>query len=216
MNIFFLDTDEFQFPEGQRSLIIKTAGLAEKEIRELLPSLASHLNLTVISSKHVIPETGEAATTPNASWIQLSINPWDERGVEKIVEAQLRSTLFHEAHHAARVAKQPWGNDLVTNAIAEGLATVFERDFTGSRPLWGDYDKDLAADWSKELLAADSETANHDHYFFYHPDGRRWIAYRVGTYIVDQAIARNTDITSASLVDEPADKILDLAGLKRV
>ena len=214
MNIYFLDSDAYQFDDSTRSLVRSIAEDTEQELRVLLPQLESRIHLVIMPSKDVIPETGESATTLTPFSIQMRVNPWDERGVEQIMKNKLRSTLFHEAHHAARATQQPWRYNLTANAITEGLATAFERDNGGPVPPWGEYDTATIRSWTEELLALDSATTNHQQYFFNHPDGRRWIAYRVGTYIVDQAIMRNEGLTAASLVVESPDAILKLAGLE--
>ncbi|MGH8532580.1 MAG: hypothetical protein ACREV1_07595 [Gammaproteobacteria bacterium] len=51
----------------------------------------------------------------------------------------------------------------------------------------------------------------HD-WMFQHPDDRRWIGYRAGTYIADQAIAAS-DRSAAELVLTPTDEILKIAGV---
>jgi hypothetical protein len=43
-----------------------------------------------------------------------------------------------------------------------------------------------------------------------HPDGRRWIGYRAGTFIADQAIAASGR-TAAQLATMPTDEVLALA-----
>jgi hypothetical protein len=45
---------------------------------------------------------------------------------------------------------------------------------------------------------------------FQHPDGRRWIAYKVGTYLVDRAIAASGK-SSAELVLTPTREVLEMA-----
>ena len=97
----------------------------------------------------------------------------------------------------------------------EGLATVFERG-AGWSPPYGQYPEDEIEAWADELFAQPV-----DHTFnqwkFQHPDGRRWISYRVGTWVVDQAVTRSGR-SAADLVWEPTRAIVELAGLdyKRV
>ena len=51
-----------------------------------------------------------------------------------------------------------------------------------------------------------------DQWMFRHPDGRRWIGYRAGTYIADRAIAAS-GLSAAQLVLVPTDEILEMAGV---
>jgi uncharacterized protein YjaZ len=94
--------------------------------------------------------------------------------------------------------------------VSEGLATAFERDFVGRTPPWGDYGEEVRA-WVSELLKLPPSAPYH-HWMFQHPDGRRWIGYRAGTYIADQAIARSGR-SAAQLVLTPTNEILAVAGV---
>ena len=52
-------------------------------------------------------------------------------------------------------------------------------------------------------------------WMFQHPDGRRWIGYRAGTYIADQAIAASK-LSAIELAATPTDEILQRAGMQAV
>ena len=210
INIHFLDIDEYQFKQSERALVTKILNESEPNVRKLLPSLANRLNVTVYPTQNVIPETGETGRTPNKSYIQWAVDPWDERGIEAIIRKELRKTFYHEANHAARMQKVAWHGTIIADAIFEGLGTAFERDYAKSLSPWGDYDEAAIASWTDELLALNSKLENRQQWFFDHPDGRRWIAYKVGTYVVDQAI-KHSDETSATMVNLPAGEILKLA-----
>jgi hypothetical protein len=58
--------------------------------------------------------------------------------------------LFHELHHLVR-SQANVDRDVVGDAIREGMATAFERDFAGAQPPWGQYPNDVDA-WTRELL----------------------------------------------------------------
>lgn len=92
--------------------------------------------------------------------------------------------------------------------VSEGLATAFERDFSGRRPPWSEYPEDVLA-WVTELLKV-PESERWDQWMFQHPDGRRWIGYRAGTYIADRAIAESGQ-SAAELVFTPHEEILEVA-----
>jgi hypothetical protein len=93
--------------------------------------------------------------------------------------------------------------------LLHGLATAFERDFSGSKPPHSEYPEEVEA-WVSEMLAL-PPTAFYDHWFFQHPDGRRNIGYKAGAYVVDKAMAASGR-SSADLVLASADEILELAG----
>ena len=96
--------------------------------------------------------------------------------------------------------------------VSEGMATAFERDFAGASPPWGDYPDDIST-WVDELIALPmSAFGSYAKWMFKHPDGRRWIGYRAGTYIVDQAMAAS-GLSSAELVLTGTAEVLQLAGI---
>jgi uncharacterized protein YjaZ len=98
---------------------------------------------------------------------------------------------------------------MIDAVVSEGMATAFERDAAGWRPPWGEYPAGEVAGWVDELRAvAGFET--YATWMFRHPDGRRWIGYRAGTYLTDQAMAASGR-SAAELVSTPTDEILSLA-----
>ena len=89
------------------------------------------------------------------------------------------------------------------------MATAFERDYAGSSPPWGVYPVEVS-DWAKELLARPAN-AEWDQSMLLHPgDGRRWLGYKVGTYLVDRAM-KSSGKSSAELASTPTDDVIEMA-----
>ncbi|MDB4939268.1 MAG: hypothetical protein JWP87_6240 [Labilithrix sp.] len=199
---------------AQRSAVQQTADLAFRDARKLLPTLPAHISLVVRHGKDVIPETGENGTTASPAQVFWTVDP--DRDLASVVRQQLRATLFHELHHLARAnaiaseGRAP-SRALMDTVVTEGMATAFERDFGGVTPPWAEPPPDPTA-WTRELLAQPA-TASHDHWLFRHPDGRRWIGMRVGTFLVDGA-AKASGRTSAQLVATSTDEVLRLADVR--
>jgi len=105
-----------------------------------------------------------------------------------------------------------WHKDFLDSCIMEGLATVFERDYAKVDPLWGRYDPAETADWLTEIQAADNALDFYE-YMFKHPDGRRWIGYKVGCYIVDAA-KQNSKKSVLELTRLECSEILGLAEIE--
>lgn len=136
-----------------------------------------------------------------------TVDPTHEGGVLAVVTAQLRATLFHEWYHLVRLGKfSP--QTLAEHAVSEGLATAFERDFGGAPTPWGAYPPEVGA-WTTELLAVDPPVPSRQ-WMSVHPDGRRWVGYKVGTYIADRAV-RESGLSLAQLAGEPTERIISLA-----
>jgi hypothetical protein len=102
----------------------------------------------------------------------------------------------------------PHRTRFIDGVICEGLATAFERDFGGWSPPWGEYPAQVS-EWVAELLRLPA-TASYRAWMFQHPDGRRWVGYREGTFIADRAIEASGR-SAAKLVGTPALEILQLA-----
>jgi hypothetical protein len=209
MPVVFLDTDTYAFTNDEIAVVRSVLDEAETEVRTLLPSLPAKLSLLVYPTEFVIPELGSMGMALSPDVIQLSVDPEHAGGVAEVADATFRFTLFHECHHATREkALGRQGSQLVPSAIHEGLATAFERDFAGHEPLWG-YDKAVIDSWTEEFLALGAE--DYRDWFFNHPDGRRWIGYKVGTYLVDRAIA-NGDTSAVKLLPVEWRDVLTMAG----
>ncbi len=194
------------------STIVEVASGAEGEIREHLPTLERDLYLIINPSKLVIPETGDGAFTLGPHCIRWDVDP--ERGIAAVAREHLRRTLFHECHHAVRLQRRPQEAEVVdwpTVAVFEGLASVFEGEAGGPRLPYQEYDELVIADWATELFAQPVDDT-WPQWKFEHPDGRRNIAYRVGTWIADRAV-RSTGRSAADLVWEPPDDVVALAGI---
>jgi len=211
----FLDTDDQRYFSAEARRVIRgLADSTEAEVRALLPGLPEEIELAVQSGDQVIPETGAGGMAFSPLRVVLVLDPSRPEGVASIARTQLRQFLFHELHHLARgwvVSGGPPRERFIDGVVAEGIATAFERDFGGGRPLWGEYPAE-AREWVLELLEL-APTAPYVHWMIQHPDGRRWIGYRAGTYIADGAIAASGR-SAAELVQTPVRDLLTLAGFE--
>lgn len=137
-----------------------------------------------------IPETGEGAYTRNSRLILLSINPSMPFSKEEVL-VNVEAAVLHELNHAARFELGIWHHTLLESCIMEGLATVFEKKYARRGvPLWGNYNSDETAAWFNEINSVQNNAEWND-YMFTHPDGRRWIGYKVGTWLIDEAMKKS-------------------------
>jgi hypothetical protein len=205
----FFVIDGHELSTEERQLIESIADSTAREVKKLLPALALPVRLRVQAGREeeVIPETGENgnANAP-AGPVVWTVVPTRPGGVAKIARTQLRSSLFHELHHLVR--RKGVERSLMEVAISEGMATAFERDFAGAAAPWGHYPPDVSA-WVEELRDLPA-TAERKHWLFRHPDGRRWVAYKAGTYLVDRAMCASGK-SSAELASSSSAEVLSLA-----
>jgi len=205
-----LSNDDYEFTTMDEQAILAEVEPTEPEVRALLPGLRGRLNLVVTTGDGVIPETGEVGFAASPDVVNWKVDP--TRGVADVARQHLRHMLFHEFHHCVRLIRIPsyYTQDWYGGSVFEGLATVFERE-AGRTPPYGDYPEDEIESWAEELFA---QPVDHtfNHWKFQHPDGRRWISYRVGTWLVDRAVERSRR-SAADLVWETTPVIVKLAGL---
>ena len=194
----------YTFSRTERNAIERVADRAARDVRQLLPALPADLRITVQAGTRVIPETGETAETGLPGGVYWTIDPNHDGGVSAVVNAQLRATLFHEFYHLVREAMFT-PESLADRAINEGLATAFERDFGGAATPWGAYQDDVKV-WTKEFLALPGDAPSRQ-WMHQHPDGRRWIGFKVGTYLADQAV-QASGLSLAQLAAVPRERII--------
>jgi hypothetical protein len=194
----------------ERRVMQEIADAAARDAKTLLPAFPTRLTLVVTPGKDVIPETGETATAVLPGTVYWTFDP--DRDVLSTIRKELRATLFHEMHHLVRDARAPRAT-LMDSVIAEGMATAFERDFAKANPPWGIAPpEDEAMQWSRELLRQPDD-ASREQWLFRHPDGRRWIGMKAGTFLVDRAM-RAAGRNAAELVALPTEEILRMAGVR--
>ncbi len=205
----FFVVDGYEFSVEERHLIQSIADSTVREVKKLLPPLPTPVAIRVQAGREeeVISETGENgyANAP-AGPVVWTVAPKRRGGVVVIARTQLRSSLFHEFHHLVRRTRLE--SSMLEVAISEGMATAFERDFAGAPAPWGRYPPEVSA-WVEELRNLPS-TAERKPWLSQHPDGRRWIAFRAGTYLVDRAMCA-TGKSSADLIATSAAEVIALA-----
>ena len=211
MNIISLESKKWEIAEqhglskDEAHAIVTKAG---EDAAKHLPALSNFLNISIYPDGYdFIPETGDSAWTWDDERIELSFDPKIPHGAENL-KAHLRSSTFHELNHAARRLVVPFEASPLEYMVSEGTATAFERDYDGSKPLWASYEEDsIMRTWLEEIKALPPE--RDPNYLFDHPDGRRWIIYKTGTWVVDNVLKSN-QVTLGELTTMPAQQVIDL------
>ncbi|HLG59296.1 MAG TPA: DUF2268 domain-containing putative Zn-dependent protease [Vicinamibacterales bacterium] len=207
-DVVFYVVDGYRFSWADRRAIERIADTTAVEVGKVLPALPARVTLRVRAGKDVIVETGETGEVHPPDVVYWTLDPGRREGVTALVTTRLRPSLVHHFHHLVREATVGSSHTLMEEAIAEGLATVFERDFAGATAPWGAYPANVDA-WVTEFRSLPRD-APHDRWMVRHPDGRRWIGYKVGTYLVDRAM-KASGRSAAALVSVPTDDILRMA-----
>jgi hypothetical protein len=213
MQVVYFDSAKWGTAEknGANKEVIKdVVDTAVYDVSQLLPPLSPYLNITVRPDKEAsVKENGVGGFCWDEEAVALSFDPDIPFGVASLKKS-LRGTAFHEINHAARRVAIPYTDDPVEAMIAEGIATKFEQLHTDSTPLWGEPGQDnIMQDWLGEIQALPKDEKNYD-YLFDHPDGRRWIIYKVGTWLVSTILNERPDVTIQDLTIMPAEQVVQL------
>lgn len=185
------------------------------EARKLLSALPPTIQI-YFSDYGILEETGIGAYAYSSEIITISLDP-DFEDKEK-QKAAIRPTVFHEAFHLCQKFTMENGPfSAIDNAIYEGMATVFEREYAGVFEQYGDYRQTpeiKVLQWIealKELSVEEfAEEKIYEAWKFYHPELKeRWIVYRVGTWIVDQVLTKH-NLSILDLSTKTAAEVLQL------
>lgn len=185
------------------------------EVRKLLPNLPKKIKI-YFSDYGILEGTGLGGFAYSKDIITISLDPdFPDKDTQR---SDIKPTIFHEAFHLSQnFTAQAGPFSAIQNTIYEGMATVFEREHAGSLPPYGDYrgipDKKIKQ-WLEELRNIDAEEFDQEEIYskwkFYHPEHQeRWIAYRAGTWLVDQVLAHH-HLKILDLRPKKASDVLDL------
>jgi len=184
-----------------KTAVEPTVEAAYSEVRQFLPELPVDMQVWLDNS-YLIHETGEGGYSyaPNVISIAFDLAFKDKKAQRE----RLRATIFHEAFHLVQghTFEKPKViyKTALDAAIYEGCATVFEREYARSSPLWGNYEQhgeELLQRWRDGLFAVPAEVYYNDSavykkWVFYNEEtGERWRLYKTGTWLVDQALKKS-------------------------
>ena len=206
----------FKFTLEDRQLIDSIIIQSEKEIRALLPKLTENIRLIVTIIDRDLDAvggvTGRAEThTPGELLLELSnVFPG---GIKEAAKTALASTLFHEIHHIYRgwaIRDNKFGPGISNAMVNEGLAVAFSEIYTGNITEGNSYSDD-ADNWVKEILALPLDASYSEWVMGEHPDGRTYIGYRTGNYLINKTIEKSK-MTILELSELAPDEIIKLGG----
>ena len=185
--------DSLKFTEPQKVFIREVISKSEEEVRSLLPNLPDSIkvivsnvdwNLDIVSGV-----TGRTETNyPPLVLVQISNNY--QGGVIDSVYQGIKSTIFHEFHHLSRgwaIQDNKFGPGISNAMVNEGLAVAFTEIYTGNINDVNSYTKE-ADNWVKEILSLPLDASYAEWVMGEHPDGRTYIGYRTGNFLVRRAI----------------------------
>ena len=207
----------YAFTQSEKALITEIIETSERDIRALLPALPGQLRITlgIIDRNIDIVDgvTGRSEAHSPVGDVRIELSNVFPGGVSGAARAGLNTVMYHELHHVARgwtLNGNRFGPGIPTAAVNEGLAVVFAEIYTGSRQEGNSYTPEADA-WVREILTLPKRADYSKWVSGVHPDGRTFIGYRAGNFIVREALARSgKDILE--LGEMTPEAILALAG----
>ena len=172
-----------------RAMVADVAG----SVRKLLPSLPDRINVSVVVIDRDLSSVGGVAGRADAPGeVLMEISTTYPGGISAAARTGLRAALYHEFHHLVRgwtMAQNRFGPGIPNAVVNEGLASVFAETYTGTSFERFDYPEDVR-DWLDEILTLPVD-ADYNTWMNEHPDGRIAIGYRIGRYVVHEAMRRS-------------------------
>lgn len=186
------------------------------EARTLLPGLPNPITFAWNASL-IIPGNGTGGTLIKPALLGIGYDL--DFSDKEVLARNLRATVLHECFHAV----QGWSDEnptlepvtLLEDGVLEGAATVFERKFGRTTPLWSQYENDeTMQEWLEEIKAQklDPKSNQYSDYKFGEVNGHQWMLYKLGTWINDKALQRNPELSILDFAEKKPKDIIALAG----
>lgn len=208
--------ESYKFTEAQKATIKEFIVKSEKEVKTLLPKLPDSINVIVELVDWDLNAVGGVtgrteSNNPPVVAIQLSKNY--REGIVDSLQSGIRSTIYHEYHHLSRgwaIEDNKFSYGIPNAMVNEGLAVAFAEQYTGTIYEANSY-TDQAHEWVKEILELPLKASYSDWVMGEHPDGRTFIAYRTGNYLIQKAISLS-DKNILELSELMPEDIINIAG----
>jgi hypothetical protein len=212
LRIVFDDNGTSTFTAEERILIEDIIRQSENEVRKLLPSLPEKIEVSVVMIDRDTAVVGGVTGRANAPGkVQIEVSSVYPGGTLAAARRSLAGSVFHEFHHLYRgwtIQENRYGPGIPIAAVNEGLADVFTETYTGIYfEEAGRYPENVD-EWLAEILLLPPD-ADYGTWMFEHPDGRTSVGYRVGRYVVHEAM-QNSGMDVLALGDLSPEAILKL------
>ena len=187
------DAVEGALTEEDQQFFRAKASDAAQLVRSHFPDFATAVRIRVLVGERDLSAVGGVTGQADAPGeVMIAISSTFAGGVSGAMRTGLYSVLLHEFHHLARgwtIRENRFGPGIPTAAVNEGLAAVFADTYSGRLFEGYEYPEEVD-DWLNEILGLPVD-ANYNTWMNQHSDGRLAVGYRVGRYIVHQAIERS-------------------------
>lgn len=190
VELIFQEGDGYSFSTEEQVQITEIVIDSAEKVRLLLPELPSLIKVTVLPLQRDLTGVGGATgRTDTKTEVVIFLSTLYEGGISAAANIGLRATIYHEFHHIVRgwtIQGNKFGPGIPIAAVNEGLANVFSETYTNTSFEGNSYPDDVDQ-WFLEIKELPTD-ANYNQWMNEHPDGRIAIGYRLGSYIIHQAM----------------------------
>ena len=180
-----------------------------------MPILTPDITVNVVAIDRNIDIVGGVTGRADAPGvIEVMLSTATQGGVSASARQALTSTMYHELHHLVTgwtMTENKYGpmHGIPIATVNEGLASVFAETYTDEYFAEAyDYPEQVA-EWLDEIMQLPLD-ANYNHWLSgFHPDGRSAIGYRLGRYVIHEAM-RKTGKNILEVSEMTPDAILQL------
>ena len=219
VSIYIIKSDEIK-DEAVLKSIKKTARQhATRAIKSL--HISKPVSITIyFNAKWTIQSTGETGYTPTGDWIQITLDITGKKfPVDTVIEKRLPATVYHEMCHIKRWHTTGFGSKFLEELVSEGLACAFEMEqFEHDiKPLFVASESEI--DKLFKIVASNSDRIkNRYSYYDWFTTGDkeipRWLGYKLGYYIVGEALKYNPTLKVNDLMGLPAKQVIKMSKIK--
>jgi len=211
LSVDFQSSEGLAFSPSDEAAVRATLLDAARAVKALLPALSPDIRVTVVAIDRDLSSVGGVAGRADApGQVLIEMSAAYPGGIAAAARDGLRAAFFHELHHLVRgwtIRDNAFGPGIPNAVVNEGLASVFAETYTGTSFERFDYPPEVG-DWLQEILTLPVD-ANYNMWMNEHPDGRLAMGYRVGRYVVHEAMRRSGKSILELSEDSPAE-ILEL------
>lgn len=216
MNIHFLNA-EFKYEEPLVKRVIDTAtNYINGAIQDL--NIQKPFDVTMYPNHAWTEETdGVDGEAFSGGLLQLRIDLRNEKNkIDDLLGDPLKATIYHECNHILRWQSVGYGTSLIEATISEGIATSYEKMICAPYVIkHADHSNiEELLKYYRERNKDEDTTYNHWEWFFgTHNKYPRWLGYKVGSYIVDEAMKNKPSMTFTEITKMSAEEILAISNI---
>jgi len=155
----------------------------------------------------VIPKLGVGGSAIGKSCIEVKIN-FSRKDLQKIIDIELPSTIYHELAHLVREDSIGYGKTLLDSFVSEGISCFVEKSILpNSKIPYIQKIKNEIKLLSKAQKTLDKTKYNYSEWFFGSGKLPNWTGYRLG-YLIVESYANKKKVSLDKLTRTSSKNIL--------